>query len=102
MNALRQLPDLHDYLHEPYRQIDDIEHHLRMARSLSRALFLLVNGQNAEGRKIDDIRDREALIQLVSEVGFHASAAEFAFQREVLEASSRLPKAPSNGASTDD
>jgi hypothetical protein len=68
--------DLRDLLHEPYRAMDETEVHLWTARQLSRALHMAFSANAAEF-PLDDPRNREAIATLISEVAFHASAAEY-------------------------
>ncbi len=67
-----------DYLHWPARadHLEEIENHLHKAARLSRALWVALS--NADFNT-GELRNRDALIELASEVADHASAAEYVF-----------------------
>lgn len=68
--------DIRDYLHDPDREMDEPEVHVSKARQLSRALYMAISA-NSEEFPMEEPRNRDAIEALISEVAFHASAAEY-------------------------
>jgi hypothetical protein len=70
-----------DYLHLPARadHLEGMDQHLNKAARLSRALWIALGNEELSS---GDLRSRDALLELASQVADHASAAEFLFQTQ--------------------
>ncbi len=65
-----------DYLHLPARadHLEGMDQHLNKAARLSRALWIALGNEELSS---GDLRSRDALLELASQVADHASAAEY-------------------------
>lgn len=79
--SAEDVADLARRLHCPERfnHLGDLEHHVGKSARLARALWEALGNYDA---LFDDVRSREAVIELACEVADHSSAVEFIFHRD--------------------